>query len=125
MQQTTTTTEQTAPRITTTYQTVTPESAEHGDFADCGFEDEDGYPCVPEDEDETVVSMAVSFLTDKGVMEPSCWPTWGIGTWYSTEPQIEDYSTAEEISYSFHLKGFTEDQERAIYAALFPKRRTN
>lgn len=118
------TVEPTEPRIVTTYETVTPESAENGDFEDCGFEDEDGYRCVPDDQDETAVSLAVSFLRDKGVTEPSSSP-WSRGTWYSTESQVEDWQTAEEKSYSYHLKGFTEDQERAIYSALFPTRRTN
>ena len=124
--------EPTEPRIVTTYETVTPESAEHGDFEDCGFEDESGVVIRENDGDTTdqdgaerrltVVELAVNFLRDKGVTEPSCSPTWSRGTWYSTEPQIEDYSTAEEKSYSYHPKGFTADQERAIYSALFPQR---
>lgn len=56
------------PRILTTYSTVTPESAEHGDVADSGWIDEDGVPMG--DDDESAVDDAVKFLKDKGV-EPS------------------------------------------------------
>lgn len=103
--------------IKTTYQVVTQESAKHGDYADAGFEDEEGFSCEPEIEEETAVDLAVEFLTDNGVFEPS--DTQGnVGTWYSSEPQIEDISTDEEKQYSFHLYGFSEAEEKEIFNQL-------
>jgi hypothetical protein len=116
------------PRIVSTYEIITPESAEDGEFASTGFENEDGDLIVPDEfdtkEDEegneiplTVSELAVKYLQDHYISEPSS-SCFYPGISYSTEHTIEDYSTGETESRSYHLKGFTEDQEREIYSAL-------
>lgn len=107
-----TTTEENAmyPHIKITYDIVTPESAEHGDFAESGWHDEEGRDCRPGqyaiDEGWTCVDIAIETLKDAGATYH--------GDWYSTEYHVQDYSTGEEIQYSYHLYGFTEEEESII-----------
>jgi len=113
------------PRITKTYSTITPESAEQGDHADNGWLDEEGHECTPDaidlEDGKTAVTLAVEYLSNEGVIEASS-SSFHPGLWYSTEFQTEDYSTGEQISYSYHLKDFSADDERAVFAAMFPKK---
>lgn len=82
--------------ISKTYQTVTPESAEHGDFADSGYEFEDVSYTFRE---------LVDLIYHDGFIEPSIFPPKsGDDFWLSSDYEIEDYSTGEEISYSIHLE---------------------
>ena len=105
-------------RIATTYQIVTPESAEAGDFSDQGWEDEEGVSMIPDQYDAedgiTAVDKAVKFLKDKGGNEPSS-SQFNVGVWYSTPDPDRDYHTGEETYYSFHLKGFTSEEEKVIF----------
>jgi hypothetical protein len=96
-------------RITTTFATTTPESVEEGDFEETGIEDTDEF----EDWDE-----AAEFLVDSGVTETSS-SEFHPGIWYSTDWWTEDFRTGEEKQLSFHLKGFTEDEERRIYERVW------
>lgn len=109
-------------RIVSTYSETTPESAEDGDCSDTGWIDEDGESCEPEDEDETAIDNAVRILRNAGVTEPSS-SAFHPGLWYSTEPQVIDYSTGTEREESYHLKGFSEDEEREIYRRMTARRR--
>jgi len=127
-------------RIKTTYQVVTLESAKEGDYADQGWEDEIGVfvdpiadmsdfigsECitadgcaVPESELEfkATVYLACKFLRDAGPLEPSNSPQWSEGTWY-TGPHDVDYSGGSETTYSYHMSGFSEEEEKAIYDSL-------
>ncbi len=108
-------------RIATTYQVVTPESAEQGDYADQGWEDEDGESMVPDEydveEEKTAVDKAVEFLTDKGGLEPSS-SHFNTGVWYSTIDPERDFHSGEEKYYSFHLKGFTPEEEAQIFEKI-------
>lgn len=104
--------------ITTTYQTVTPESAADGDFSDQGFEDEDGESMLPDEYDIeegiTAVDKAVEFMKNKGGNEPSS-SQFHTGVWYTTPDPDRNYETGEDTYYSFHLKGFTPEEEEEIY----------
>lgn len=113
------------PRILTTYEVVTEESAKNGDFERCGWKDEDGQDCTPdanadEDEPETVVSNAVQFLRGHGACHPSSFP-FSVGTWYDSEPD-QDMHDGSYTTHGYHLHGFTPEQEQQIYTQL--KKRT-
>lgn len=88
------------------YTTVTPESAENGDFEDTGFTDSGrNRLSTPEEfinsDDMGSLYDAISLGIDLGIN------TW-VGNWFETSGYIiEDYQTGEEISYSMHLKGFS------------------
>lgn len=102
--------------IRTSFSLVTPESAEHGDFADTGWEDEEGFDCR-EDPEIDPVEAAVFFLEDQGAIEYSSGPGFSPDGWYSSEP-IEDLLTGEEKTFSFHLSGFSVEDQEAIYDAI-------
>jgi hypothetical protein len=112
-------------RIRISYDVVTPESAEIGDFADNGWEDEEGV-CVDPDELDVeehgselaaVVDLAVKAIGN-GV-EASDYPTCCPGhTWYTEIDGETDYEDGSEKRLSYHLDGFSEDEELAIYAEL-------
>ena len=119
-------------QIFCTYDVTTNESAEQGDFADHGWyadgfryavkdKPEEGFSCEPDEDDivydSSAIELAVAYLTDKGVSEPSS-SCFHAGIWYSTESTVEDYSTNEHVRYSFHLDGFTGDEEQAIYTRV-------
>lgn len=104
--------------ILVTYAVVTLDSAEEGDFAECGWEDTDGYGCDPDDIDTdfTAVDNAVDYLQGEGVAEASSYP-YSAGCWYIGQV-IEDrayFEHGEEKRLSYHLEGFTEEEEREIY----------
>jgi hypothetical protein len=163
---------------TLTYDCVTPESAEEGDFSDCGFgrsprdgtstregacidDDHDvrmaalaaandaatdtiesdeydlqeacdtlkeahpyGIPSFetwrtdrPEVESHAAVSILLGIMRDLGATEPSASDA-GAGVWYTTPDGSTDYATGEVTRVSVHLDGWSEEEERAIYAAV-------
>jgi len=115
-------------RIKTTYQVVTPESAEIGDYAECGWEDEEGVSADPDEldveehgsESAAAIALAVDYLCTHGSgLEASDYPECCPGhTWYTETDGEKDYADGSEKTLSFHLEGFTEDEERAIYAEI-------
>jgi DNA-binding transcriptional regulator GbsR (MarR family) len=104
--------------IKTTFQTVTPESAEAGDYAEQGWEDEEGESMMPDEYDieegVTAVEKAVQFMKNKGASEPSS-SRFHTDVWYSTVYPDRNYKTGEEKYFSFHLKGFTPEEEEEIF----------
>lgn len=115
-------------RIRISYDVVMPESAEDGDFAETGWENEEGEIVDPDDSDvdeagselAAVVECAVR-IVGNGV-EPSDSPRCCAGhTWYTDCDGDVDYEDGSETRHSYHLDGFSEDEERAIYAALTGK----
>jgi hypothetical protein len=110
--------------IKTTFQTVTPESAADGDFADQGWEDEEGESMMLDEYDiedgVTVVDKAVEFMKNKGASEPSS-SRFNTGVWYSTVDPDRNYQTGEEKYFSFHLKGFTPEEEEKIFNKMTKK----
>jgi hypothetical protein len=92
--------------ILTTYDIVTPESAEEGDTADCGWIDDEGV--------KHSVQSAIAMLKH---CEPSATHFWR-GTWYTVYDYHTDYATGAVESRSYHLKGFSEVEERAIFVGV-------
>lgn len=80
--------------ISECYEIVTPESAEYGDAEEMGFTFEDR---------EFTLRELVDYIESKGYSQTSDYPACA-DSWLSTYPQIEDYSTCEEVSYSLHPK---------------------
>ena len=107
-------------RICTTYSIVTPESAEEGDFAESGWENEGGEVIELDELDAeggmTISDTAAQWLWDNGACWTSC-SAWSPGLWYIASP-TPDYATGEEKELCFHLKGFTTKEEIAIYGVL-------
>lgn len=110
------------PRIKTTYDVVTPESAEQGDFADQGWIDDDvGHDCFPDSDDMeeglTSVDLAIRFLTQNGPLEASS-SAFHPGVWYTQSDGSVNYCTGAQTRYSFHLHDFTSEAQAEIYAAM-------
>lgn len=119
-----------AIKIQMTYQTVTHESAEHGDFADHGFAEPGGWrysiaddafqarceadgrqkalkDMTPEPESFDSVEDAVDFLSGYGPFEPSSWPTVDAHTWLTQSDAIQDrsyFEDGEHTTLSFHVE---------------------
>lgn len=76
---------------------------------------------VPTDDEiksAAAVAMTVRLLrAHYGATEPSSHP-WTPGTWYRQPDGSIDYATGAVTRTNVHLKGFSEEEERAIYAAV-------
>jgi hypothetical protein len=87
------------------YTTVTPESAENGDFEDNGFTDGGrNRLSTPKEfisDDMGSLYNAVRLGIDLGISE------WVGNSFETSESSVLDYSTGEEISYAMHIKGFS------------------
>ena len=112
-------------RIRISFDVVTPESAEIGDFADAGWEDEEGVCIDPDDCDveeygsefDAVVALAVKTIGNG--CEASDYPHCHAGhTWYTEIDGDTDYSDGSVKRLSYHLDGFDAYEELAIYAEL-------
>jgi predicted nucleic acid-binding Zn-ribbon protein len=69
------------------------------------------------DDNPTAVDNAVKFLSDQYVGQTSSSP-FSPGDWYTTTDPERDYQTGEETYFSFHLYGFTPEEETEIYTRL-------
>ena len=112
-------------RIATTYDVVTPESAEAGDYAERGWDDEEGESMEPDEYDLeeklSAVDKAARWLLDRGALEASS-SHYHSGIWYTqSDPEI-DYATGAERRQSYHLKGFSEEEERMIHGKVTAKK---
>ena len=74
-----------------TYQIATPESSEYGEFDDGGFMVEDIEP----DDIQDLISLINSYRC----FSWSCSDSSG---WLSSDSEVSDYTTGEEIVYSLH-----------------------
>ena len=74
-----------------TYQTVTPESAEYGEFDEGGFIVEDIEP----DDIQDIISLINNYRCFD-------WSASNSSGWLSSDSEVIDYSTMEEIMYSLH-----------------------
>lgn len=104
--------------VKTTYEIITPESAEAGDAEERGWIDEEG---------ETFESVedVVRFLQDNGANESSS-SSFNPGVWY-THYGDYDYSTRQmergEIeNRSYHLYNFTPEQEEEVFNQMTGKK---
>lgn len=113
-----------AHTVDITFSRTTPESAEAGDFSETGFVDED-YSLEPDKYDReeglTAVDLAVKLLKHYFAYEPSS-TRFHKGIWYSTSWEVIDYGTGEEEERSFHLKGFSEREEREVFDEITRRR---
>lgn len=105
-------------RIVTTFSRVTPldDGSDYPYEEEHGWIDEEGRT-IDADSTGSYVEDAVRFLRDEGAIHASS-TQFHKGIWYSTEYSTTDYGTGEEEERSFHLKGFTEEEEREVYDAL-------
>ena len=109
-------------RVRVTFEEITP-GAEDGDEheVESGWEDEDGAVMeeyVRDDDDEPIVAATARFILHGGHVEASTSPGWHKGVWYSQtdSAQGRDYfERGIERRLSYHLDGFTEEEERAVY----------
>jgi len=123
------------PRIRFTYQTITPESAIHGDFADHGYW-VDGWKHSMKDDPEAVIKAAAAGeydvdgtlgyaleqARDLNIREYSnSGEIDGHGWWSSVDPD-QNYYTGEEIYYSLHVDGATLSTKKRIDRWLNGKR---
>ena len=116
-------------RITITYEIVTEESAEQGDVEERGWIDEEGIEIKPDQYDldgydddmlSAIVHLACEVIEQRGPVEVSS-SRFGPGIWYTQLDPTQDRAYFEEgrsETWSFHLEGFTETEECAIYNAI-------
>ncbi len=113
-------------RASITYETTTPESAEHGDFAEHGWYMPGGWEYPLQDNDghhEDVLDQARAGdfdMTIRDAIEAAKWMGGWIdcGSWFSTCSPDEDYQTGEDTYYSLHPEGVTPSTYRRIARLL-------
>ena len=96
-------------RIRIAYGIVTPESASIGDYAKTGWIDKKGV--VIESVDD-----AIEFLRNNGAVYPSS-SHFHPRCWYSDDGNT-NFRTGAVETRSYHLVGFSEDEQEAIFAAI-------
>ncbi len=108
-------------RIKIAYDIVDEESVQVGDFAETGWIDEKGVEVDPDEcdineadgiEADAIVNLAVEIIQQNGGVEASS-SRFHEGVWFT---QID--CEMNEQRYSFHLDGFTEEEQRTIYGAV-------
>jgi hypothetical protein len=116
------------PKIKTTFSTVTWREDGAGDpdayDEEHGYEDEDGEEFETDEFDREdgidVADKVVQWLRSKGVSEASS-SHFHPGIWYSSEPET-DMRTGASTTRSFHLEGFTPQEEQEIFSFLMARR---
>jgi hypothetical protein len=100
--------------MSVTYEIITPESAEDGEAAEQGFEEEDTpYDSLADMIDRLLSeNLSVIFNSDGGRRESA-----DKNTWYTTESS-QDYQTGEWESKSFHPKGITDEEAKIIFDSI-------
>lgn len=125
------------PKILETYEIWTPEDAEIGETDDKGWIDEEGYEMepdkydfeefleeneLPEDtpdeeiRDSVIAMLAADYLEDQSIDTGGA--SFSPGMWYTNYDYDEDYETGGKEQRSYHLEGFTPEQEKFIFEAL-------
>jgi hypothetical protein len=92
-------------------ETNEPDDVEWGE--ERGWEDEEGVLIEP-DEDGDVVEETVRYLNSQGPLEASS-SSFSPHVWYTQVDGHEDYQTGERTTLSFHLRGYTEDEQRRVF----------
>jgi hypothetical protein len=114
------------PKIKTTFSKVRFHDDGSGDYdEEHGFEDEEGHEVEVDEFDREegmdVAEAAARWLRDKGYLEPSS-SHFHPGTWYSATQ--EDYDREGwSTTRSFHLEGFTPEEEQKIFNLLMARKR--
>ena len=125
------------PKILETYEIWTPEDAEIGATDGQGWIDEEGYEIepdkydfeefleeneLPEDtpdeeiRDSVIAMLAADYLEDHYVDTGGA--SFSPGLSYTNYNYDEDYETGGKEQRSYHLEGFTPEQEKFIFEAL-------
>jgi len=100
-------------KLDITYEIVTPESAELGDNAESGFEDEN----MKFDS----LSELIDYMLNEGAAEPSNSNYFHANTWYNTVDPIQDrayFEKGESKFLGFHPKGVTEEEGKIIFDSI-------
>lgn len=113
------------PSVVSYYENWTHDDLEAGDTGDRGEHDDVAFALDEYDIEEglTLVDLVVKYLSDSGVSEASS-SQFHKGVWYDTEP-TQDFRTGEWRRESYHLKGFSEEDEAEVYRQLTGKRLTS
>lgn len=98
-------------KMTKCFQSITPESAENGDFSETDF--------VYENREFGSLEEMADEIRSEGYIEASSYPVENIvGVWYTTtEPEI-NYFTAEEKYYTFHPECLTIEETIQLHNLL-------
>ena len=111
-------------KITSTFDVIDPDQTAGGDYAESGWENQEGDSVEPDNLDVedglTAVDKAVEYLQDKGATEPSS-TFFHPNLWYSTADGEVDYGTGEETHHSYFLNGFTPDEELQVFRQMSPR----
>jgi len=106
----------TGRRIRISYSTYTEDSIAAGDAEDHGWENEEGVEMDPDkwdiEDGKTAAQKATEFLNEKGAIHPSS-SHFHPGIWY--HDSNNDWRGNELIEYSYHLSGFTPEEEQEIF----------
>ena len=111
-------------RVRICYEVVTPESAAEGDAAERGWIDEEGIDVTPSADDvaehdgpvDALVNLTLEAIGHTSLVPSSgCWHP---GLWYTDADPERDCFTGAETRQSYHLAGFTPDEEAAVYRRL-------
>ena len=98
-----------------TYQTVTPESAEHGDFDSSGFITPGMYKIDSVYYDRQQWKLGdlaglIAFARSLGILSDG-------DNFYSVDPDV-NYKTGEDTTYGMHIAGVTVSTEARIHRLL-------
>jgi hypothetical protein len=118
------------PLIRTSFSRVTwGDSGDSDDYEEeHGWIDEEGVEFEPDESDvedgmsesESIVAQAIKFLEDEGAAHASS-SHFHPGIWYSTESE-EDFQTGANEERSFHLDGFSKEEQAEIFKAITRRR---
>lgn len=100
--------------IKETYEIVTEESAEYGDWEECGWKDKEGIEF-----NNRGLTESVNYLAKEYSLYASS-SHWAPGTWYTTHEEVlysGKYQGGRETR-SFHLSGLTRREEKFIARSL-------
>jgi hypothetical protein len=89
------------------YEIITEESAREGDVAERGWEDEEGTEYTTHD--------LIKLLEQEGC-EPSS-THFHMGIWYTSYGEADIFS-GDTKNISYHLSGFSEDEEKEIFQSI-------
>jgi len=109
------------PRITITYEIWDDSSLEAGDTDNKGWIDDEGVSMKPDQYDiedgKTSIELAIDFLKENGALEASS-SHFHTGVWYTNDKYNENFRTGEVEQRSYHLKGFSSEEEEKIFNAI-------
>lgn len=107
-------------KVKIAFQTVTPESSAMGDVSDHGWWEELEISADEHDRESGLsdADLAANAIKEHGAVEPSS-TKYHQGVWYVTVDPERDGE--EETTYSFHLNGFSSEEEKKIYSLITGK----